>query len=204
MHRKLLIKDSHTLYVGSANFTNSSLVMHHNILLRLTYRPLVRYCEKMFSKHQGSFYSKNIDFYYLPHKKSLPLRHLLKRIQFTKSSMTLMLYSLTHPQIIQAIEKLAKKNVQITIYLDKKQYMAYPIHYPFPVNLVHNRGLFHYKCGIFDNEEVVIGSANWTKNGFHRNLETLVFFRLEDSGDYYFWNKLLLYLKKGLPQMLSG
>ena len=192
------------MYCGSANFTHSSLVMHHNILLNLSYRPLIRYCEKMFDQQHGFFHNREIDFYFLPYKKSVPLKHLLKRIELTRHSITLMLYSLTHPEIIQAIDQAVSRGVKVDVYLDKKQHSSYPIQYPFPVNLVSTRGLFHYKCGIFDEEEVVIGSANWSKNGFRRNFEVLVFYRITNNEDHFFWRRFSSHLKKGLPQLRIG
>lgn len=94
-------------------------------------------------------------------------------IDNAKESITVVIYSLTDPQIIQALQKKSDAGVQLYIVSDAK---ASPgLSYRFPKATIVKRqgqGLMHQKILIIDNRQILLGSANLTTNSLslHGNL----------------------------------
>ncbi|MFI0435776.1 MAG: phosphatidylserine/phosphatidylglycerophosphate/cardiolipin synthase family protein [Parachlamydiaceae bacterium] len=102
------------------------------------------------------------------------LTHLFQHaINNAKESITLIIYALTDPQIIQALQAQSESGISVYIVADAK---ASPgISHRLPrASIVKSlgQGLMHQKILIIDNKQVWLGSANMTTNSLniHGNL----------------------------------
>lgn len=102
------------------------------------------------------------------------LTHIFQHaIDSAKESITIVIYALTDPKIIQALQKKSESGIQIYIVSDGK---ASPgISHRIPRATIVKRfgqGLMHQKILIIDNKQIWLGSANLTTNSLsiHGNL----------------------------------
>ncbi len=102
------------------------------------------------------------------------LVHIFQQaIEGAKESITLIIYALTDPQIIQSLQSKSESGVQVYIVCDAR---ASPgISYRLPRAVIIKRlgqGLTHQKIVIIDNRLIFLGSANLTTSSLnlHSNL----------------------------------
>jgi len=179
MHRKITLVDVDQVLVGSANYTPSSLYWHYNILFGIRSKILLDFLKK---NERGSQEFEQGLCFLLPDYKNRALFALIREIDKAQSSLKLAMFSLSHPSILHALEKAAKRGVDISLYIDKlnltkpseplKQFIAQCR----KVYTQNSPVLLHHKLCLIDNRLVIGGSANWTKSGFKKNEETLFIF----------------------------
>lgn len=110
---------------------------------------------------------------------------LIKNIQKAKKTIYAAVYTFTHKDITEALIKRAKKRVKVRVKLDKEQanfeYTKILIERMkeagIEVELIsmQTRGdHMHHKFAVIDEEIVVTGSFNWTKNASTDNNENIV------------------------------
>jgi cardiolipin synthase len=97
------------------------------------------------------------------------LTHIFQHaIDSAKESITLLIYALTDPQIIQALQKKSESNVKVFIVCEAR---ASPgISHRLPRATIVKRygyGLMHQKILIIDNKQIWAGSANLTHSSLH-------------------------------------
>ena len=102
------------------------------------------------------------------------LTHLFQEaIASAKESITLLIYSLTDPQIIQALKKATLSSISVYIVCDAKASPGIVQHLPKATIVKrYGNGLMHQKILIVDNAKIWLGSANFTYNSLniHGNL----------------------------------
>lgn len=102
------------------------------------------------------------------------LTHLYQHaIESAKESITLVIYALTDPQIIQALQSKSESGVPVYIVYDAQA--SSDISHRLPRATIVKRmgkGLMHQKILIIDNKEIWLGSANLTTSSLnlHNNL----------------------------------
>lgn len=102
------------------------------------------------------------------------LTHLYQHaIESAKESITLVIYALTDPQIIQALQTKSESGVPVYIVYDAQA--SSDISHRLPRATIVKRmgkGLMHQKILIVDNREIWLGSANLTTSSLnlHNNL----------------------------------
>lgn len=121
----------------------------------------------------------------------------------TKKTAHVAIYSLTEPDIVNAMIDAHKRGVDVAIVTDntesKSSYMADMISKLAQAGIdvrlaTRQTALMHNKVGIFDGQIVATGSFNWTKNAEFRNDENLIIVDGEDvATDYekYVFNRIL-------------
>lgn len=141
--------------------------------------------KKIFFIFIGIFllYSKSpnaeIRFYFSPSPDCE--NQIIRHINNTKSTLDIVIYSLTNERIVNAIEEAAKRGVQIRILADRTQagskwskvIALYNNGINIRVNSKHKTQ--HNKLAVFDNEVIVNGSYNWTRNTTANNSENCAF-----------------------------
>ena len=108
---------------------------------------------------------------------------IIAKINLTKTSIRLAIYSFTSGEIAWALEQAKSRGVDIAIVADggqssgKNSEINYLISKGIPVKLLKGkgRGIMHNKFAIFDGKEVVTGSYNWTENAEKNNYENAIF-----------------------------
>lgn len=129
--------------------------------------------------------------FFMPEERSMALSELLKKIDNSKKSIDIAIYSFTHKGISKALQNAAKRGVKVAIIYDKKSnqnnnystlaYLAkyknieaYTLEGELSKNRKY-RGSMHVKLAIFDKNEVVFGSSNWSNSAFTISYELLYF-----------------------------
>ncbi len=195
MHKKILVLDQKQVFIGSANFTPTSLCMHDNVVIGLYNKELAFFLENS-TENRCNF---NIDnqtgeLWLLPDFQNQCLTHLLKKINNTKDSIQIALFTFTHPKIIEALICAKKRGVSIEVAIDfysakgASKKAIEKLHQENISIYVSGGGkLLHHKWAILDQETLILGSANWTTSAFKKNEDCiLILDNLTNSQINYF------------------
>ncbi|PIS01212.1 MAG: hypothetical protein COT84_03570 [Chlamydiae bacterium CG10_big_fil_rev_8_21_14_0_10_35_9] len=180
MHQKILIIDKKIVYVGSANFTKSSLLMHDNMIIGL-YSPkianfLLQKCPYS-SGHLNVLHAgQELDFWLLPDPRGNGLNQALKILRRASKSIKIAIFTFTHPDVIQELIQAKKRGVDVTVVIDfgsslgisqKTRQTLKQENIEVLVNQSNN--LLHHKFICVDDKILLTGSANLTKAAFYKN-----------------------------------
>jgi phosphatidylserine/phosphatidylglycerophosphate/cardiolipin synthase-like enzyme len=106
---------------------------------------------------------------------------ILRLIYETDKTIDIQMYILSDQDVIEALERAEDRGVEVRIILDPSR--RYNLKYIdelrregveikwYPVN---KPALMHRKLAIFDREKILLGSANWSRNGLTNNKEITV------------------------------
>ncbi|GIP32648.1 phospholipase D family protein [Paenibacillus sp. J2TS4] len=117
-----------------------------------------------------------------------PEKLLVEVIESATDSLDIAIYSLTHPEIVQAIKEAQKRGVAVRVITDKiqsggkSQNEALKIvgSAGVPLKVNSHSGLMHHKMTIVDKKVVTTGSYNYSKAASTRNDEILMVIRDEE------------------------
>lgn len=181
MHRKIVVIDESQVFLGSANMTTSSLVLHDNLTLGFYHPPLAHFLnhpDKTFFDFRIGEQSAKL--WLLPDPNALDA--LLGAISQAKSSIFVAMFTLTHPQLLEALVLAHQRGLQVTVALDhyaargasKKAVQFLQSH---KISLIFSQGqqLLHHKWAYIDRSSLILGSTNWTKAAFTKNQDCLLF-----------------------------
>ncbi|MCP5469909.1 MAG: phosphatidylserine/phosphatidylglycerophosphate/cardiolipin synthase family protein [Chlamydiales bacterium] len=176
MHRKILIIDKESVWIGSANFTTESLKMHSNLVVGSVSPELAETILANKQHHHFTIGGQMAEFWTLPESNKEGLERLLELIHSAEISIQVGMFTWTHPQITEAVIAAAKRGVNVEVVLDRTQAQGASKKslaelQNSAVNVRINRGneLFHHKFLVIDKHTLVNGSANWTRGAFSRN-----------------------------------
>ena len=108
---------------------------------------------------------------------------IIAKINLSKKSIKIAIYSFTSADIAWALDNAKNRGVDIAIIADKSQSTGKNSEIPFLISKNiklkilqgKGRGIMHNKFAIFDGQEVVTGSYNWTNNAELYNYENAIF-----------------------------
>lgn len=162
-HRKVLIIDQTLTFFGTANFTESSLEMHANSLIGVHNPRLAQWLTEacLGLKAAPCFISDTISLYLLPDKGAY--QHIIGAIDQAKSSIDLAQFSLSHPQILEALKRATLRGVSLSGVIDRS------VRSKLGLRRYTRLGLMHQKLALIDDHTLIIGSANWTEAAFSKN-----------------------------------
>lgn len=172
-HAKIAIIDNHLTYLGSANFTTTSLEMHHNCVLGIDSEKVAVFFKQMIDEKTGGHLAwENLDLYMLPEKTALD--SILQLLDGASHSIKVAMFTLSHPKIISSLENALSRGVHVELYIDR--YTRQP---KTKLEICHTKGpgLLHHKWALIDDQHLVIGSSNWTKAAFTKNREAFAIIR---------------------------
>ena len=103
-------------------------------------------------------------------------------INSANSSLDIAIYSLTKPDIVDAIAAAANKGVAVKVITDREEsgneYQAQELlvlsNAGIPIKINSHKGLMHLKVTIADDKTVTTGSYNYTEEATYDNDEVLV------------------------------
>ena len=177
MHKKILVLDHETVFLGTANFTPTSLCMHDNVVIGFHHKELAHFLENSIeNEFTFSIQNQQAQLWQLPDFHNQCLNSILKLIDSAEHSIQISLFTFTHPKIIQALIEAHQRGVFIEIALDfytakgasKKTLETLRAANIFP--LISKGGkLLHHKWCVIDKKTLLLGSANWTKSAFTKN-----------------------------------
>lgn len=190
MHNKLLAIDHKQAWIGSANFTRDSLLIHANLVVGIQSEDVAKSIEEkaefLSQKKTRKFTPLVLDtteqsfqISYLPDDQEA-LQRLISLLHTAKKSLKVAMFTFTHPELIQAVINAHKRGLDVQVVLDhdssrktsSKAYARFRRE-GVPTYVSQRTGLLHEKIAIIDDKTLVCGSANWTKAAFTANDENL-------------------------------
>lgn len=179
MHAKWIVIDEKMVFLGTANLTSSSLMMHENLLAGF-HAPEFAKALLTPSFYQGTVGKSELTFYLLPDPKALP--HLLKLLDQAKKKIHIAMFTFTHPLIVSKLIELHQRGVEVKVSLDQmgsrgaSKMAAETLQAAgVPVQAFQGMPLFHHKWALIDESTLVLGSANWTQAAFKKNKDFILF-----------------------------
>ena len=181
MHRKIVITDDAYVFLGSANMTTSSLVLHDNLSVGFYAPELARFIQKPSSPYYDfTVESLNCKLWMLPDLQALD--YLVQQLKEAKSSIFVAMFTLTHPQLLDALVEAEKRGVDVLVAVDhyaargaSKKAVQFLQANKIPVVFSQGLQLLHHKWAYIDRSQVILGSTNWTKAAFAKNQDCLLF-----------------------------
>lgn len=180
MHQKILITDDQTVFLGSTNFTPTSLVMHDNFLIGIYNPQLAQFLQKKTPLGSGCFQNyldhQHFKLWLLPDKTQKALEDLLHVIFQANEKIQIAMFTLTHPLLVDALIRMKLKGVDIQVIIDAQSGYGCSMQSikrlkkaNVSVFLSSSIQLMHHKMMWVDENILVTGSANWTKAAFEKN-----------------------------------
>lgn len=195
MHHKFIVIDEQYVWTGSYNPTYNGAYKNNNNVIWIDSVPLAYNFTQEF---QEMFVSAQLDRSSDPH---IPFPHvslndgtqistyfapendtispLLMEITSAKKSIYFMVFSFTHDKLGEAMRDRFQLGVTIGGLFDESGLNAYSEYEPMqkagiPVRVDRSSGAMHHKVIIIDEETVITGSYNFSKNAETRNSENLL------------------------------
>lgn len=192
MHHKFIVIDERYVWTGSYNTTyNGAYKNNNNVIfidsVSLAYNFVQEFRELFLDmevgKPSGGFVTKlsdgtQISTYFSP--KNDTISPLLKEVQSAKKSIYFMAFSFTHDALGDAMRDCFESGVDVQGVFEARQVDdRYSEHNAMkdaglPVVLDENPGTMHHKVIVIDEEIVITGSYNFSKNAETRNNENLL------------------------------
>lgn len=189
MHQKVLVIDDTLSFIGSTNFTRSSLSMHDNMLIGILSKEVARFLKEKTPLKAGHFTNNDLEIWLLPDKEREAKRAILKILSSAKYKITISMFTLTHPAFLEELIKAKRRGVEVNVFLDYKSFLGSCNKAAerlkeggIRVNLNGGLQLFHHKYAYIDDSILITGSANWTRAAFKKNRDLfLILYNLTSS-----------------------
>jgi cardiolipin synthase A/B len=198
MHRKIVLIDKTQVFLGSANLTTSSLRHHANLIVGIDDPSLAAFLEcptatSYFFEIQG----QKGELYLFPDPEKNGLSRLISQIDGAKNKIAIAMFTLTHPEIAEALLRAHRRKVAISIAIDaftargaSKKTITRLGQEGIKIFLSQGRELLHHKWAVIDQQVLIMGSANWTKAAFNKNHDFLFFLSPLEEKQQCFLNQL--------------
>lgn len=178
MHQKALAIDNQYAWLGTANYTEASFLQDSNVIIGCKSEHL---CKCIVQDTSGSFTinGQRASYYTLPKDKALVLKTVINCIQSAKKTIQVAMFALSYSPIIQELQQAQQRGVKVEVIIDKEfknlclKHLR-SINSTFPVYCKTTPYKLHSKMCIIDQETLLIGSVNWSQNGFCLNSESLL------------------------------
>ncbi len=198
MHRKILLIDDATVFLSSANLTPASLRHHDNLVLGIHCPPLARYLQDPGTpSYCFELNEQRAEFFLLPDPEMQGLKRLLSCIEQAKNKICIAMFTLTHPDIKEALIEAKMRGVNVMVAVDfytargaSKKALADLDQADIPILLSQGRELLHHKWAVIDDEILITGSANWTRAAFTKNHDFIFFLFPLDEKQKKFLHRL--------------
>lgn len=193
MHNKFWIFDGHTVWTGSTNITqNGNFRNNNNVIVVQSTRVAAIYeneFQEMWAGEFGPRSSSTLNQQALTINET-PIQilfaaeddvmtQLVPIIESAEKSIRFMAFSFTHDDLGAAVQSRADAGVDVMGIFEKRgsetQYSELPGLYcsGVPVRQDGNKGTFHHKVFIIDDEIVITGSLNFSNNADESNDENV-------------------------------
>lgn len=181
MHRKVVVVDDAITFIGTANCTTASLKIHDNLLVGIYHPPLAHFfAQSTSSRGVFSVGSMNIEVFLLPDSGGEALSALVDALQKAEQTITLAMFTLTHPRLVEALMGAKQRGVDIEVYTDaygrkgaSKKAIDQLEKAGIALRTSKGGQLVHHKWVVIDQETFIFGSANWTQAAFQKNQDFL-------------------------------
>lgn len=186
MHLKLMVIDTHQVWVGSANITGDSFKRNGNLVVGINSPLLAKAIDQQAANLLDprvkppthtivQLPQQRIELWFFPAAESAGFHRLLNLLYQAKKIIRIAMYAWTHPRITEAVIDAYERGVDVEIVLDRSQTedpsSAFPTLLDAGINvkLSTSEDLLHYKMALIDDNILISGSANWTRSAFNKN-----------------------------------
>lgn len=184
-HPKFIVVDKKSVLIGSGNFTDDGLHLHHNHFLLIQDRNIADFLNKKFLSWWNDKPSKEIfedsiyKIYFSPETNCESI--IIQNISSARKTIHLLQYQFTSEEIAKAIIKRKLSGVEVYGIVEPSSIEPYSVFYPLldygcKLKKSNNAGFLHDKLFIIDGEIVITGSYNPTASA-RRNTECLLIIR---------------------------
>ncbi|OBV28535.1 nuclease NucT [Helicobacter sp. CLO-3] len=130
------------------------------------------------------------ELFMMPYEQAQALKSLQTALKTAQKSIDISIYSFTNRELAKTLRDSAKRGVKVRIifdegnrkdsrsvigYLDKYNNITACLLKGKKAQNGNYHGIMHQKMAIIDENLLFIGSANWSKNAFENNYETLFY-----------------------------
>ncbi|GIW23347.1 MAG: hypothetical protein KatS3mg068_2354 [Candidatus Sericytochromatia bacterium] len=205
MHHKFMVVDDNKVWTGSWNLTTSSMFHHNNNALLITSKELAQNFnaefERMFKQNMFGPNSHDIPYkqvkvddatislYFSP--KGGTQDAVLEELKKAQKSIKFMTFSLTDKNTQNIILEKKKQGLKIEgVFDDCMARNSYSLYRPFRQNGIYslrdgNQALMHHKVIIIDDQTVITGSFNYSKNAEETNNENTLIIKSQKVAKFY-------------------
>lgn len=182
MHKKILILDKKTVFIGTANLTPTSLCMHDNVVIGLESLELAHFLEHSLEpKLTFQINNRKAELWHLPDFQNGCIKRVLELINQAEKSIQVALFTFTHPKLLQTLVDAKNRGVRVEVALDfysasgsSKKAVALLKKEDIPLLISPGGKLLHHKWALIDKKTLLIGSANWTTSAFAKNEDCIL------------------------------
>ncbi len=198
MHRKILVIDSELVWLGSANITEESLNLHHNLLVGVRDKELAKFLDgdSQDSERSINIAGQSVLIGKLPQWRKA-MNQLIEHIDRAEHSIRIAMFSWTRPEIADALIRAKGRGIATQVVLDRRCAQSINeaivhklVEGGIAVRLSLGLPLLHYKFAWIDERMLWTGSTNWTSAGFSKNQELVVRFPQLTYGQQRWMTKL--------------
>lgn len=222
MHNKFMIVDNATVWTGSLNLTTSSIYHHNNNSVMIRSPQLAANFNAEFKRlfEQGMFGPNpheipnpevnvsgiRIRTFFSPGGNAVTA--ILEELKKARKSIKFMAFSMTDKNILQVLLDKKAQGVKVEGVFDHCLIPQYSIFYELKKAGIlalgdGNQALMHHKVIIIDDEVVVTGSFNFSKNAQNNNSENALVINSPAIGrqysDEYYKVRTAAFDNKNLP-----
>jgi len=205
MHHKFMIVDQHTVWIGSANWTESSFYFDANNAIAIQSEAVAQaflsefhemYSEDRFgsakrdtNEERFRVHGSWLEAYFSPSDR--PRVRLLELLRSAKQSIRLAVYAFTDQELYEALLAARSRGVRVEAVWDSlslEECFSSKVDEMLKSGvgiLDANPGLLHHKYAILDDSVVITGSANWSKSGMESNDESILIVHDEQIAQQY-------------------
>jgi phosphatidylserine/phosphatidylglycerophosphate/cardiolipin synthase-like enzyme len=186
MHDKILVLDDRIVYVGSANYTVYAFYRNYENILKFDDKKIAQIYKNKITKllvgdrsAVASYRSENINIYFSPEHniENIIIQHIAK----AKTSIQVLAFAFTNKLLSDSLIQAHKRGVAVEVVFDKDQ-DKYQNHSKYKelqkagisVKFDTNPQKMHNKVMIFDDNVVLSGSYNFTRQANDKNDENVV------------------------------
>jgi len=191
MHQKVLVVDSHLVWIGSANWTPTSLVNHSNLIVGMECPQLARSLEMSAVSRldappplfgQRSFWvgEQQIEYWQLPSDEGA-LDRVKELIEGADHCICIAMFTWTHPELTEAVVAAHRRGVDVEVVIDHnsargcgRKVAKRLAEAGIAARISMGPALLHHKFLWIDERLLVTGSANWTKAAFSENDDAFI------------------------------
>ena len=198
MHDKFCIFDSKSIFTGSMNPTTSDAGKNNNNILFIDSAYLARNYEDEFNAMWNGKFGKDakvkypqmklneiiIENFFCPEDKCE--NHIAEQLESAKSSIYFMQFSFTS-DVLGDILLEKSRTIEVKGIFEKSQNSQYSEYEKLKeISILDtSSGLLHHKVFIIDNETVITGSMNPSKNGNENNDENIIIIHDKEIAEMY-------------------
>lgn len=187
MHLKILVIDETLTWLGSANFTSSSLKMNGNLVMAMdcpNFAAAILTKANTLSAYDRSGTLPNQEFifgiqrtelWFLPDNRNASIR-VKEMIRSAKKTLQVGMFTFNRQDFAKELIDAMKRGIDVKVVIDhlqgngqSSQVVEMLMNNGVDIHLSKGPEMLHHKFLIVDGNTLVNGSANWTKRAFTEN-----------------------------------